>query len=72
MAYNSFDAGQVLDKMQAASNWLNSVFPDACRTNPAARSFAPGAIALAQMVAPVATLITFATAPGSGASDGDG
>ena len=70
VAYNSVDAGQVLDKMEAANNRLNIVILDACRNNPFARSFRSGSAGLAQMDAPVGTLIAFATAPGSVASDG--
>ena len=72
VAYNSVDAGQVLDKMEAANNRLNIVILDACRNNPFARSFRSGSSGLAQMDAPVGTLIAFATAPGSVASDGQG
>ena len=72
VAYNSVDAGQVLDKMEAANNRLNIVILDACRNNPFARSFRSGSNGLAQMDAPVGTPIAFATAPGSVASDGEG
>lgn len=72
VAYNSVDASQVLDKMEAANNRLNIVILDACRNNPFARSFRSGAAGLAQMDAPVGTFIAFATAPGSVASDGKG
>ncbi len=58
--------------MEAANNRLNIVILDACRNNPFARSFRSGGAGLAQMDAPVGTLIAFATAPGSVASDGDG
>jgi hypothetical protein len=72
VAYNSVDVGQVVDKMEAASNRLNILILDACRNNPFARSFRSGSVGLAQMDAPVGTLIAFATAPGSVASDGEG
>ena len=72
VAYNSVDAGQVLDKMEAANNRLNIVILDACRNNPFARSFRSGAAGLAQMDAPAGTFIAFATAPGAVASDGQG
>ena len=72
VAYSGVDAGQVLDKMEAANNRLNIVILDACRNNPFARSFRSGGAGLAQMDAPVGTLIAFATAPGSVASDGAG
>jgi caspase domain-containing protein len=72
VAYNSVDANQVLDKMEAANNRLNIVILDACRNNPFARSFRSSGAGLAQMEAPVGTLVAFATAPGSVASDGQG
>src|SRR5215470_15807860 len=72
VAYNSIDAGQVLDKMETANNRLNIVILDACRNNPFARSFRSSSAGLAQMEAPVGTFIAFATAPGSVASDGQG
>src|SRR5512138_3654852 len=72
VAYNSVDANQVLDKMEAANNRLNIVILDACRNNPFARSMRSSGVGLAQMDAPVGTFIAFATAPGSVASDGQG
>jgi hypothetical protein len=72
VAYNSVDAGQVLDKMEAAGNRLNIVILDACRNNPFPRAFRSGSAGLAQMDAPIGTLIAFATAPGAVASDGPG
>ena len=72
VAYNSVDANQVLDKMEAAGNRLNIVILDACRNNPFARSFRSSSAGLAQMEAPVGTFVAFATAPGSVASDGQG
>lgn len=72
VAYNSVDAGQILDKMEAANNRLNIVILDACRNNPFARSMRSAAAGLAQMDAPAGTFIAFATAPGSVASDGQG
>ncbi len=72
VGYNSIDANQVLDKMEAANNRLNIVILDACRNNPFARTLRSSAAGLAQMDAPVGTFIAFATAPGSVASDGQG
>jgi hypothetical protein len=72
VAYNSVDANQVLDKMEAAGNRLNIVILDACRNNPFARSFRSSSAGLAQMEAPAGTFVAFATAPGSVASDGQG
>lgn len=72
VAYQSVDANQVLEKMESARNRLNIVILDACRNNPFARAFRSTAQGLAQMDAPVGTLVAFATAPGSVASDGNG
>ncbi len=70
--YQSVDAGQVLDKMESAKNAVNIMILDACRNNPFARSSRSSTVGLAQMDAPVGTLIAFATAPGAEASDGSG
>ena len=56
VAYNSVDANQVLDKMEAANNRLNIVILDACRDNPFARSFRSASRGLAQVDAPTGTL----------------
>lgn len=72
--FKAVDAQQVLDKMDSAKNRLNIVVLDACRDNPfakASRSTAGGG-GLSQMDAPSGSLIAFATAPGSVASDGKG
>ena len=70
--YKAFDANQLLDKMESAKNPINIVILDACRNNPFARSFRSSATGLAQMDAPVGTYVSFSTAPGKVASDGDG
>jgi len=72
VAYAALDAQAVLDKMDAAGNGTNVLILDACRNNPFARSFRSGGAGLAQMDAPVGTLVAFATAPGTVASDGTG
>ena len=72
VAYASLDAQAVLDKMESAGNGTNVMILDACRNNPFARSFRSAAQGLAQMDAPVGTLVAFSTAPGSVASDGSG
>lgn len=63
---------RVLAEMDKAKNRVNIVALDACRDNPFARSFRSGARGLALSDAPMGTLISYATAPGSVASDGDG
>jgi uncharacterized caspase-like protein len=72
VADQAVDANFILTKMDSAKNALNIMILDACRNNPFARSFRSSAKGLAQMDAPSGTLISFATAPGSVASDGSG
>ena len=62
----------VLSQMEEARNRVNIVIMDACRNNPYSRSFRSASRGLAQMDAAQGTLVAFATAPGSVASDGDG
>lgn len=70
--YGSVNAGLVLAKMEDAGNGLNLVILDACRSNPYARGFRSAEQGLAKMDAPTGSLIAYATAPGSVASDGGG
>lgn len=70
--YESVDLGFVVAQMEAAGSPLNIVILDACRNNPFAGSFRSADRGLTQVLAPTGTLIAYATAPGSVASDGDG
>jgi len=70
--YNAVDAGRVLGNMEVAGNGMNILILDACRNNPFARSFRSAAQGLATMDAPQGTFISYATAPGTVAADGDG
>ena len=70
--YEAVDLGFVLAQMEEARNMLNIVILDACRNNPFARSFRSSKSGLASVDAPSGTLIAYATAPGSIASDGRG
>jgi hypothetical protein len=70
--YQALDAQAVLDKMESAGNAMNLLILDACRNNPFLRSARSGAQGLAQMDAPVGTLVAFATSPGAVAADGGG
>ena len=72
VAYNAVDAQAVLDKMEAAGNVANIMILDACRNNPFTRNTRSGQAGLAQMDAPVGTLVAYATSPGAVASDGAG
>lgn len=69
---NSININQLLDIMDDAKTRLNLVFLDACRNNPFTRRFRSAEGGLARINAPSGTLISFATRPGSVASDGDG
>jgi len=70
--YEAVDAGRVLGKMEDASNDLNIVILDACRNNPYVRSFRSSTLGLARMDAPKGSFISYSTAPGSVAADGEG
>jgi len=70
--YEAVDVGFLLSQIQDAHNQLNIVILDACRNNPFSRRFRSMNAGLASINAPSGTLIAYATAPGSVASDGDG
>jgi len=70
--YEAVDAGRVLAQMEEAENSLNIIVLDACRDNPFARSFRSSGRGLAKMDAPTGSILAYATAPGSIASDGPG
>jgi uncharacterized caspase-like protein len=64
----SVDVGFMLARMSSAHSRINIVILDACRNNPFAGKTRP-ARGLAQMDAPVGTLLAFATAPGKVSED---
>jgi hypothetical protein len=68
----SISTKQVMDLLAEAKTRMNLVFLDACRDNPYSRGFRSGSRGIAKENAPSGTLISFATRPGSVASDGDG
>jgi len=70
--FEAFDAARVLGKMHEAENRLNIIILDACRDNPFSRSFRTDKKGLAQMDAPIGSILVYATAPGSVAADGKG
>ncbi len=70
--FEAIDAGFVLAQMEHAANQVNIIILDACRNNPFARSFRSGVRGLATIDAPKGSIIAYATAPGSTASDGAG
>ena len=63
---------QIMSVLDESKVRLSLIFLDACRDNPFARSFRGAAGGLAKVDAPSGTLISFATRPGSVASDGAG
>ena len=70
--YEAVDAGHVLTQMEEAENNLKIIILDACCDNPFARSFRSISRGLAKMDAPTGSILAYATAPGSVASDGPG
>jgi formylglycine-generating enzyme required for sulfatase activity len=68
--FECLEASMVTSKMETAANKLNIIILDACRDNPF-RSFRSSSSGLAEMKAPVGTVIQYATAPGSRAIDFD-
>ena len=71
--FEAIDAGRILSEMDHANNGLNIVLLDACRNNPFARSFRSESRGLAIIgQVPKGAFISYATAPGDVARDGDG
>ena len=68
---SGLDLSFLLGRMSHARSRINIVILDACRNNPFAGKTV-AAQGLAQMDAPVGTLLAFATAPGKLAADGSG
>lgn len=70
--FQAIPASLVLEKMETARNRVNIVILDACRNNPFARSFRSSARGLDRMDAATGSLLSYATAPGRVAADGEG
>ena len=70
--YDGVPVGKLLGQMKNAGNSMNIVILDACRNNPFTRNFRSSRRGLAQVTAPAGTFISYATAPGSVAADGEG
>lgn len=62
----------VLDQMEKSNEGANVLILDACRDNPLPKSSRSGQRGLDKMIAPVGSLILYATAPGQVALDGNG
>jgi uncharacterized caspase-like protein len=69
IALAGIDLSFILGRMSAAKSRINIVILDACRNNPFAGKSGSTAQGLAQMDAPVGTLLAYATAPGKLAAD---
>lgn len=70
LEFEAVDVNRVLGEMAAAKNGFNIVILDACRNNPFAKGWRDANGGLAQIKAPTGTLIAYATAPDTTASDG--
>jgi len=72
--YDCVRADRILALMETSGTKINIIILDACRNNPFERSWTRSTTGkgLAFMSAPRGTLIAYATAPGSTASDGSG
>ena len=72
--YDCVNTGRLLAKMEDAGSITNIVILDACRDNPFERSWrrSTHGLGLAFMTAPAGSLISYATSPGTTASDGTG
>jgi caspase domain-containing protein len=66
------DLTYILGQMSRAKSRVNVVILDACRDNPFAKRASTTSKGLAQMDAPIGTLLAYATAPGKQAPDGIG
>ena len=76
VADQAFDASQFLEMMESIrgpnAQRVNILIVDACRNNDLPRSWRSTSSGLARMDAPGGTFISFATAPGKVAADGQG
>ncbi len=70
--YDAVPVGKLLGQMEEADNSMNLVILDACRNNPFPQSFRSANQGLAQVNAPTGSFISYATAPGQVAADGEG
>lgn len=72
IADDAVNVNVVLEKMEGAGNRMNVIILDACRNNPFAVKSRSAVAGLATMNAPSGSIVAYATAPGSTASDGSG
>lgn len=72
LRFDAMEMNDVLEELERSGSRTNIIVLDACRNNPFERKFRGGSRGLAVVDAAMGTLIAYATAPGSVASDGDG
>jgi hypothetical protein len=72
LRFEALELNDILEELEEIEAKINIVILDACRNNPFARRFRGGSRGLAVVDAAQGTLIAYATAPGSVASDGHG
>ena len=70
--FQSISLKHILDLLDESKTLVNLVFLDACRNNPFSRGFRSLTSGLAKTNAPSGTMVSYATRPGSVASDGVG
>ena len=73
--YETVPVGKILSKMEDAGNDANIIILDACRNNPFSKRSWNRSLntrGLAQILAPKGSYISYATAPGDVAGDGEG
>ncbi|MEX0940965.1 MAG: caspase family protein [Pseudomonadales bacterium] len=72
LRFDAMELNDVLEELERSGSRTNIIVLDACRNNPFERKFRGGSRGLAVVDAAMGTLIAYATAPGSVASDGEG
>lgn len=72
MPRRTLELSALLSVLSKAENPMNVIILDACRDNPFGSGFAVERKGLSQFDAPVGSFLSYSTAPGNTASDGDG
>jgi hypothetical protein len=72
LRFEALEVADILEDLENSRSRINLVVLDACRNNPFERRVRGGGRGLAVIDASAGSLIAYATAPGSVASDGDG
>ena len=69
--YKSISLSMLLDKLYGSGSAINIIILDACRDNPFS-GFRSSSKGFTSVTAPIGTIISYSTAPGSVARDGEG